>query len=400
MTDLNPAYFALSEYSGWCDVESFRRNHYEVFQPCVFRQVQAHIHIPNNILQASSVVELLQRHGASKRIDISCAEEGEEFKGYASLRERVDMKLVDFLAGFQALQRGQHHWIEDVGLSLYLSQCCVYASESQAVQVPLPELAENVNLPLLIKQLFAYDSKSCSEELDMINIWMNVGAAKSSLHYDANSNLLHVLQGAKQLILISPSLTELLHPTDSFAETPNHSQLSFCEVQALVQSYPLTNASEKGSIYNVALQEGDVIFIPEGWWHAVTSNPFTLAVNYWFYSPLHRLMQSQPYMIPYILRSASHALVDQRIMSLMQDRGHKVKKVKSLETPECIVDYSTMTQERFQELVKQIVYDQEMPLSFIKCSILDMEKFWLPSAAKVCFFLKQIVLIKIHPMHV
>ena len=36
------------------------------------------------------------------------------------------------------------------------------------------------------------------------------------------------------------------------------------------------------TMMTVHLAAGDALFLPEGWWHSVTSSPGTLAVNYWY----------------------------------------------------------------------------------------------------------------------
>lgn len=35
----------------------------------------------------------------------------------------------------------------------------------------------------------------------------------------------------------------------------------------------------------------DALYIPEGWWHQVDTNPFTIAINYWFCGIRHMLVQ-------------------------------------------------------------------------------------------------------------
>lgn len=38
---------------------------------------------------------------------------------------------------------------------------------------------------------------------------------------------------------------------------------------------------KKGAVY-AEVGEGEGLFIPEGWWHQITSSPGTVAVNVWF----------------------------------------------------------------------------------------------------------------------
>ena len=55
-------------------------------------------------------------------------------------------------------------------------------------------------------------------------------------------------------------------------------------------------------------QAGDALFIPEGWWHQVSSAPATIAVNFWWASPFTRSLGGP--MDAYYLRRAFQSLTE------------------------------------------------------------------------------------------
>ena len=55
-----------------------------------------------------------------------------------------------------------------------------------------------------------------------------------------------------------------------------------------------------------AVQAGDAIFIPEGWWHQIDSMGDTIAINIWWRSAFDRLLGS--HMDSYYLRRALQSL--------------------------------------------------------------------------------------------
>lgn len=124
-----------------------------------------------------------------------------EFKGDPSVREKVELKLSMILDAFISIREQKPHWIEDTKMKLYLSQCSVF-SDSPIEPAQVPFLAQFYSLPrpLLDTQ----------KRIMQINMWMNTSACVSALHYDANHNLLNLVQGAKTVTLLSPAHTHIL----------------------------------------------------------------------------------------------------------------------------------------------------------------------------------------------
>lgn len=78
-----------------------------------------------------------------------------------------------------------------------------------------------------------------------------------------------------------------------------------CVDHALTMSYPCVDhaltMSHPCVDHALTAQAGDVLLIPEGWWHQVASSAASIAVNLWWYSAAHAAL-SQPHMDAYFLR--------------------------------------------------------------------------------------------------
>eukprot|EP00924_Labyrinthula_sp_SR-Ha-C_P012986 snap_masked-scaffold_12-processed-gene-5.68-mRNA-1 protein AED:1.00 eAED:1.00 QI:0/0/0/0/1/1/2/0/343 len=110
------------------------------------------------------------------------------------------------------------------------------------------------------------------ENLRVQNLWMNLSdsSVSSTWHYDTNSNFLLVCSGKKSVQVISPAAG-----TRCFQLT---------KVGELSANFPLeiNNSAIASVAKGFELTPGDVLFIPEGWWHTVDSTVQSCAVNYWF----------------------------------------------------------------------------------------------------------------------
>mmetsp|Transcript_39812 Transcript_39812/g.94556 ORF Transcript_39812/g.94556 Transcript_39812/m.94556 type:complete len:396 (-) Transcript_39812:178-1365(-) len=110
---------------------------------------------------------------------------------------------------------------------------------------------------------------------------MNSLPVRSSTHYDPYHNLLCVVAGSKSVRLVSPKHTALLYPKEVYGESTNHSQVDFANPD--LERFPLYSEVD-GLALSAELEPGDALFIPEGWWHQVSSAKATIAVNFWWQS--------------------------------------------------------------------------------------------------------------------
>ena len=204
------------------------------------------------------------------------------FHGDAQRQEKMPFKFLSFCEAFVDVQnrstntnktttaQSPQHWIQSLGLSLYLSQCTLYnastavATTATAEEFPhecfdafQKEVLEMSTFPLsfLDQDHDEYDEMF---RVDQVNLWMNIGPTISSLHYDNYNNVLVVMNGTKHVHLISPEGTSKLKPFAATSISANHAHIS--HVADLLDSGQLS-ATE---VMTVTLHEGDALFIPEG----------------------------------------------------------------------------------------------------------------------------------------
>jgi hypothetical protein len=187
------------------------------------------------------------------------------------------MKLSSFAEGFLATKNEQCHWIDNVGLHLYLSQSTIYSEDPAVTPFQIVGLRQEVEIPLPLER--------GGYQISQINLWMNISTVFSALHYDAYDNILVLLQGRKVVTLVSPRYTNSTRAAYLVAGGgANHSLAS--SVDDLVTA-GLIPASDT---LTIVLMPGDALFIPEGWWHDVASDMCSMALNFWFRSPIQGLL--------------------------------------------------------------------------------------------------------------
>jgi len=234
-------------------------------------------------------------------VDISYLElDATEYIGELSQRKVINMPLSLFISMYVAevgsgdkfsldswrIERPPPTYSKDM-LDHYtelIDKKKLYLSQLPLLGVDVPELPNCLKCP---------KEKANASSIFQSNLWINLqGKVSSSLHYDGYHNILSVLAGVKEVVLISPEYTEFLRPYPAHSSSANHSFLTAAEIKGFGHSDPgvLPAAFLHQVTTTITVSAGDVLFIPEGWWHHVTSSKCTVAVNYWFHSPLHKLL--------------------------------------------------------------------------------------------------------------
>lgn len=172
-----------------------------------------------------------------------------------------------------------------------------------------------------------------SEALSQVNLWMAVRPTRTGLHYDAYRNILVVLHGRKTVTLYAPSESGNLYAHPVHSKSANHSRVDVSSPD--LEAHPrFASAKSQTIVVNaggawvwsscevddgcvvVAADDAmlasrpcgcsllsDALFIPEGWWHQVDSDAFTIAVNFWFDGLQKQLTTEVPdALTPYCLR--------------------------------------------------------------------------------------------------
>lgn len=87
----------------------------------------------------------------------------------------------------------------------------------------------------------------------------------SPLHHDPNFNFMHLLDGRKHLVLVDPADSVMLYADFAQRATGN------TPIDPLAVDLDLHPLVSQATLWPLDLQTGDVLLIPSGWWHIVTS---------------------------------------------------------------------------------------------------------------------------------
>jgi Cupin-like domain len=109
------------------------------------------------------------------------------------------------------------------------------------------------------------------------NMWLNASSVVTSVHYDPHHNLLCCVCGSKTVRLWPPACAPHLRPFSVVGESCNHSSVRVDDAAALAAAVQAAG----DDYHNINLRPGDVLIIPAGWWHLVSSSPKSCAINYW-----------------------------------------------------------------------------------------------------------------------
>ncbi|KAF1335377.1 Clavaminate synthase-like protein, partial [Globisporangium splendens] len=266
--------------------------------------------LPSRVAARALVVDIVALAFLSVVVDIACKAPSSTFySGEERSRQNVELEFGDFVAFYEASHAGRRHWLQDVDdLEFYLCQCpiAVYLPDATCSQPVLPKIMDEFMLPESLA--------SHSESLSQVNLWIAVHSSRTSLHYDAYRNILVVLYGRKVVTLYPPSDTRNLYAYPVHTKSANHSQVDVAQPD--LSKHPhFANATSQQYIVNA----GDALVIPEGWWHQVDSDAYTIAVNFWFDGVRQQLTQV-PAMTPYYSRVLLEDLIKQEADAYLKQR--------------------------------------------------------------------------------
>lgn len=352
-----------SIYDGWPSFEAFQV-HITDFKPFIIRILeygmsdQLSVH---NMLHFNDVV------------DVSYLGASSDFSGDNLHREHVYLPLSKIAEGLLCIDGGGDHWLKDPSMSLYVSQATIYSRESKH-PAELSSLLPHVKIPPYLTKSFgngytAHNNSNISSSqtndstalrpqdprhaevgvtqrtdkigfLQEVNLWMNIQPVQSRPHYDGYHNLLQVTRGSKIVRITSPKHSSRLQPKAASAASPNHSHLSCDDYISFSNVTSRTNEctidADAAGVWEFQLHAGDWVFIPEGFWHQVSSSACTAAVSFWFSSPLTAVLSSED-LAPYILRESLHQMVTAQMKAIL----------RCLHIPSTSADLSSMTQDDF-----------------------------------------------------
>ena len=174
------------------------------------------------------------------------------------------------------------------GWTLYLAQCPIVSPKMTQDQLGLLPLMTDLQVPEMA------EGKTGLE----VNLWLNVRKAVSQAHYDSYNGILCVVHGAKR-VRLWPSAA-ILYANPLFGETYN--------------GLPPGTLLPPASLV-VTVHRGEALFIPEGWWHEVTSQPNTIAVSFWWKGFDQQVLRdfAGERLDNYLLRATLRRVVEQHV---------------------------------------------------------------------------------------
>tara|TARA_A100001015_G_C15031110_1_gene733281 strand:+ start:2694 stop:3515 length:822 start_codon:yes stop_codon:yes gene_type:complete len=111
------------------------------------------------------------------------------------------------------------------------------------------------------------------------HLFLGIGGNITRTHYDSYDNFYFLLDGTKEITLISPKYDNNLYiPKNKKGKEENYIKVDIENID--YNKYPLMKNVQ---LKKIKLQKGDMLFIPDGWWHHVKSGVSrNLAVSLWY----------------------------------------------------------------------------------------------------------------------
>ncbi|MEB3210755.1 MAG: cupin-like domain-containing protein [Leptolyngbyaceae bacterium] len=230
---------------------------------------------------------------------------------WTSIGSGVESTSMSFREYAAAIQSGQAH-AED----LYLAK----------VPVTQTLLAENAQLTSLSTQL------PLRWPVTDWNLWVGPSGHTTCLHYDPFDGVLAQLCGAKRIVLFPPSQLYNLYPFPML----NHLRYGAKLRSGYSQIYPDAIDDEafpkarmaQAHCYEVTVNAGEMIFIPAGWWHEISTvgSGMVCSVNrFWHVYPWSRSLSSWS---KWRVHLASVLAAPHVAWSLLKAMGSKDKSLK------------------------------------------------------------------------
>jgi hypothetical protein len=168
-----------------------------------------------------------------------------------------------------------------------------------------------------------------------LNLWVGASGHTECLHYDPTDGTLIQLHGSKRVVLFPPSQTANLYPFPFYVHLQHGMRVRswFSRVypdRPDFEAFPkLRHAMDNR--YEVVLEQGEVLYIPAGWWHEVTAlgNEMVCSLNRFWRVPVRRALLSWTKWRAFLgsvcaLPSVGLSLA---LAMVSRDRQQKIKKI-------------------------------------------------------------------------
>ena len=114
------------------------------------------------------------------------------------------------------------------------------------------------------------------KEIKHSDLWFGPGGNTTGLHYDPFNNFFMQMYGQKRWLLSEPNSFLNLHPRSALSTYPKVSD--FNPSKPDFERFP---RAKKVKFYDLQIEPGTILFVPQYWWHQVTSYSMSISVSMW-----------------------------------------------------------------------------------------------------------------------
>ena len=322
---------------------------------------------PYPFFRSTNQNELVQEisHLLSKKfpekIDINSSKTG-IFSGDYHKQETISLDFPEFLS-------------YEGDSTLYLAQIPLYnrmkpsdfynpkSEKGKGIQSDLQQINNNQKTSLNFKIPHPLHTLLRNQQLESINLWLSRQPTISNWHYDSYDNFLCMVSGTKEIRLLSPK-----------------DGGEFLNRKSILEPYYNQATEKKGKKrikqeFRCQIHANDVLFIPQGWYHHVTSygDNLMMGLSFWFNSIEEETFFKgrEDYYLRYLLLQKCQSEMKQKIMNSM--KKSQLLKLKDLQ-PDEVREFLHRIGETPENLRKFLMNLNELEVEFFTNLLEDIDK--------------------------
>jgi hypothetical protein len=112
-------------------------------------------------------------------------------------------------------------------------------------------------------------------------LWIGQSDTNAPLHYDPQDNLHALVRGRKRFVLYAPEETPRLYPRSMLRPFAHLSRVDIAR-----PDHGLFPRFRDAARHEVELEEGEILYMPAGWWHDVYTHQLSFGVNFWWWESM------------------------------------------------------------------------------------------------------------------
>lgn len=149
----------------------------------------------------------------------------------------------------------------------------------------LGELAGHLKIPPWIPK----------EHISAANLWVGAGDNRTLLHYDPWNSFLLLGQGEKEFLVFPDSESHRMFPYSAFNfKALYQGKVLHSKIRPLNIQERYWKRFKDTSGFSGKVQQGEMIFIPAGYWHYVESHGLNIGINFFVHSQDKTIRQREP----------------------------------------------------------------------------------------------------------